>query len=172
MTNQDRDKAWGFTLFGDDIRAELGGKLSLMGLYQSDMIFPGSINFPITISKFILLVMYYEVVGAVDGDINLRVTFGPKNESIIEMPVLRKDLDNLATNVGNEESSEDSERIFHIRLPLVLSPFTIAGTGRLRVRAHYGNGTVLKLGSIAIKQLPDEEFKAITGFPVVPQQPS
>jgi hypothetical protein len=32
--------SWGVSLFCDDIRAELGGKISVMGIYQTDMIFP------------------------------------------------------------------------------------------------------------------------------------
>ena len=51
MTNQDRNKAWGFTLFGDDIRAEVGGKLSLMGMYQGDMFFPSNMALPFLIPK-------------------------------------------------------------------------------------------------------------------------
>jgi hypothetical protein len=167
--DQDRNKAWGFALFGDDVRVELGGKTSLMGIYQSDMLFPGSMKFPFLLPKFIIQVMYYEMVSAIDGDLVFRVTQGSKHDTIAEMPILRKDLRVAATAIGNEEASEDFERIIHIRMPLVLSPFQITEVGRLRVRAHYSDGAVLKLGSIAIRQLPDDEFRVVTGLPVIPQ---
>jgi hypothetical protein len=169
VTDQDRNKAWGFALFGDDVRVELGGKTSLMGVYQSDMLFPGSMRFPFLLPKFVIQIMYYEIVSAIEGDLIFRVTHGPKRETIAEMPVFRKDLRVAATAIGNEEASEDFERIIHIRMPLVLSPFQITEVGRLRVRAHYSDGAVLKLGSIAIRQLPDDEFRAVTGLPVIPQ---
>ena len=151
------------------MRVEMGGKTSLMGMYQSDMLFPGSTKLPFLLPKFIVQIMYYEIFGAIDADLTFRVTFGPKNETIAEMPVLRNDLAGLAAATKNEKTPEDSERIVHIRMPLVLSPFPIPEMGRLRVRAHYGDGAVLKLGSIAIRQIPNEEFQAITGLPVPPQ---
>jgi hypothetical protein len=169
VTDQDRNKAWGFALFGDDVRVELGGKTSLMGMYQSDMLFPGSMKFPFLLPKFIIQIMYYEVVSTIDSDLIFRVTHGFKNETIAEMPVLRKDLGVAVATVGNEEASEDSERVIHIRIPLVLSPFQITEMGRLRVRAHYSDGAVLKLGSIAIRQIPDDEFRIVTGLPITPQ---
>jgi hypothetical protein len=169
VTDQDRNKAGGFALFADDVRVELGGKTSLMGIYQSDMLFPGSMKLPFLLPKFVVQIMYYEIVSVIDGDLTFRVTHGSKHQTIAEMPVLRKDLGIAAAAIGNEEASEDSERIIHIRLPLILSPFQITEMGRLRVRAHYSDGAVLKLGSIAIKQIPDDEFRVVTGLPITPQ---
>jgi hypothetical protein len=165
VTEQDRNKAWGFALFADDLRAELGGKTSLMGIYQSDMLFPGSMKLPFAVPKFVTQVMYYETIGAIKDDVAFRVTFGPDNRPIAEAIVPRKD---LPIDTGNESSGEEAERIIHLRLPLVLSPFVITEAGRLRVRAHYSDGTILKLGSIAIKLMPDDEFQTITGLPVAP----
>jgi hypothetical protein len=169
VTNQDRNKAWGFALFGDDLRLELGAKTSLMGMYQSDMLFPGSAKLPLALAKFVIQIMYYEIVGAIDGDLTFKVTFGPKNQTIAEMPVSRKDLADLAAATNNEEVPEDAERIIHIRMPLALSPFQIAEMGRLKVRAHYSDGAVLKLGSISLRQISDEEFQSTTGLPLIPQ---
>jgi hypothetical protein len=169
VTDQDRNRAWGFALFGDDVRVELGGKTSLMGIYQSDMLFPGSMRFPFLLPKFVIQIMYYEIVSAIEGDLIFRVTHGPKRETIAEMPVQRKDLGGAAAVIGNEEANENSERIIHIRAPLVLSPFQITELGRLRVRVHYSDGAVLKLGSIAIRQIPDDEFRVVTGLPIAPQ---
>lgn len=172
MTDQDRNKAWGFALFGDDVRIELGGKTSLMGMYQADMLFPSSMQLPIVLAKFVIEIMYYEILNAIEGDIVFRISYGPKNQLIAEMPVLRESLGSAAAATANESESEDSERIIHIRMPLVLSPLQLTEMGRLRVRVHYSNGSVLKLGSIAIKQLADDEFQAITGLSVVSPPPS
>jgi hypothetical protein len=67
-------------------------------------------------------------------------------------------------------SDEDKERIFNIRLPIPLVPFQIDQTARLRVRAHYSDGKILKLGSIGIKQVPEAEFQNMLG--IVPPKPN
>lgn len=169
MKAQDRNKAWGFTLFGDDVRVELGNKISLMGLYQSDMLFPMSLKLPFAMSKFVLQIMYYEMLGAIESDFSFKVTYGPNDHDIAEVPVLRKNLATSAVPVG-EEDPEGSERIIHLRIPLVLAPFQVSEMGRIRVRARYSDGAVLKLGSIGLKQLVDAEFQSVTGM--IPPTPS
>jgi hypothetical protein len=165
VTNQDRNKAWGFALFGDDVRAEIGGKTSLMGLYQADMIFPDNLPLPIILSKFVIHIMYYEIIGSIEGDFSFRVSYGPKSQTVAEVPVLRKDLEaQAATTMTDNDSSEDSERIFHIRMPIVLAPFPLQEMGRLRVRVHYGDGAILKLGSIAMKQISESDFQVLSGI--------
>jgi hypothetical protein len=175
VKDQDRNKAWGFTLFGDDIRLEVGGKMSVMGLYQADMLFPNNIPFPINIPKFCVLVMYYEQRGAVEGDVVFKVTYGPENRNLIEFPISRQDLGGQEESVIPPEdvTPEDRERIGHSRIPIVLAPFTIPEKGRLRVRAHYADGSVLKLGSIAVRQMPVDDFNKIFGVgPLQPIPPS
>jgi hypothetical protein len=169
VTNQDRNKAWGYALFGDDLRSELGGKTSFMGLYQADMIFSANIPPPIVLTKFVIQIMYYEVVDSIEGDLSFRVTYGPENQVVVDAPVLRKDLSAAnATNVVADDSAEDSERIFHLRMPIILSPFPLQTMGRLRVRAHYSDGAVLKLGSILMRQISEMEFQVLSG--VTPSQ--
>jgi hypothetical protein len=160
VKEQDRNKAWGFTLFGDDLRLEVGGKMSLMGLYQADLFFPSNITFPVTVPKFCMLIMYYETRDAITDDITFKITFGPENATLIEFLILRKELnDSRAEQIFPEDTTpEDKERIFHSRIPVGLSPFSISGLGRLRVRAHYSDGSILKLGSIAVRQVSVEEF--------------
>jgi hypothetical protein len=166
VKDQDRNKAWGFSLFCDDARSEVGGKTSLMGLYQSDMFFPDNVPLPVMVPKFIIQIMYYEIIGSIEHDISFKVTLGSKDEAIAEIPILRKDIvaplaaENLKNGLAEEE-----ERIFHLRMPLVLSPFHISEMGRLRVRAHYGDGAILKLGSLALRQVSEAEFRGMLGIP-------
>jgi hypothetical protein len=165
VTDQDRNKAWGFALFADDVRAELGGKISLMGLYQADMVFPGNFPLPAIIPKLVIQIMYYEIVGSIEGDFSFKVTFGPDSQQVAEVPVSRADMAPAAMAVSNEpDSVEEKERIFHMRLPLILSPFPIQEMGRLRVRAHYADGAILKMGSIALRQIPEAEFQVLSGM--------
>jgi hypothetical protein len=84
----------------------------------------------------------------------------------MEIPISRKDiLDGQAqTTFTPDSTSEDSERIFSVRMPIALSPFVVSKLGRLRVRAHYSDGKILKLGSIAIRQVPEAEFQSMLGI--------
>jgi hypothetical protein len=163
VIDQDRNKAWGYALFADDIRMEIGGKSSLMGIYQSDIVFPDTTKFPIILPKFVVQIMYFEMADEIKGDLSFKVTFG--RDVIVDAPVARPHL-STATDLSNllpEDPSEDKERIVHIRMPIVISPLPISEMGRLRVRTHYEDGSVLKLGSIAIRQIPEAEFNAATG---------
>lgn len=162
--DQDRNKAWGFALFCDDVRLEIGGKQSLMGLYQADMFFPASAPLPILLPKVVIVINYYEVQGALKEDISFKITFG--DNLIGEAPALRKDIEAAQAQapIPTDASDEDKERIFSLRLPIPISPFRIDQATRLRVRAHYSDGKILKLGSIAIKQVPEVEFQQMLGI--------
>lgn len=165
MKEQDRNKAWGFTLFADDLRTEVGGKQSIMGLYQADMLLPNNLAFPVNLAKFCLLVMYYESGDSIDGDVVFKVTFASNENPLVELAIPRKDL--IGPLVSEPSPAdllpEDTDRILHSRIPIVISPFTIVGVGRLRVRAHYSDGSVAKLGSIAVRQIALEEINKALG---------
>jgi hypothetical protein len=46
-------------------------------------------------------------------------------------------------------------------MPINLSPFQINQMGRLRVRARYSDGKILKLGSLGLKQVPEADFQGM-----------
>jgi hypothetical protein len=167
VTDQDRNKAWGFALFGDDVRAEVGGKLSFMGMYQADMFFPANMPLPIMLPKMVVMILYYEVQGSIEEDIVFRITYGEENGVVGEFSALRKEIleqQAQAQPQNVEIPDEDSERIFSIRLPVTLMPFRMDKMGRLRVRAHFSDGKILKLGSIQMKQVPEAEFQKMIGL--------
>ncbi|MGA2056876.1 MAG: hypothetical protein ABSG88_16370 [Bradyrhizobium sp.] len=171
MKQQDRNKAWGFTLFADDLRVEVAGKVSLMGLYQADMLFPSNLNFPISVSKFCMLVMYYEISGVITDDITFKVTLADLPEPLVEFNMPRKDLLEQVQVVQRpdlEALPDEQERIFHSRIPIALSPLNLPKAGRLRVRAHYSDGSILKLGSISVRQVELDEFNKMVGMAAIP----
>jgi hypothetical protein len=168
--DQDRNKAWGFALFCDDVRAEVGGKLSLMGLYQADMFLPDSSSAPFVLAKFVVTIFYYEIHDALQEDVTFKIIFDDSDEAkvVAEVPVLRRDIAaaraQAQTTLTSSENPEDSERLFSVRMPVTLSPFVAEKMGRLRVRAHFSDGKILKLGSIGLKQIPEAQFQAMVGI--------
>ena len=155
--DQDRRNAWGFSLFADDLRSEAGGKVSLMGIYQDDMIFLG-VSFPIVLPRFVVLISYFEIPDSIKSDVTFKVSYIEEANVIAHTLVHRKD---IQIKSPPEPSNEDKpERIFHARVPLIMSPFPIEQAGPVRVRAHYSDGAILKLGALGIKSITIEEWKA------------
>jgi hypothetical protein len=165
----DRRLRWGFSLFCDDFRPEIGGKVSLMGIYQSDYIFQGPL--PHLAPKFGILIMYYEFYDAPEQKLEFRV-FLPSDDP--EKPTITFPLDRENAPrpeklplVGNE-TEEDSERIFHARIPIIFSPLLLPKAGRIKVRAAFGDGTILRLGSLMARPATDDESKVLFGVPAPP----
>jgi hypothetical protein len=130
MSDQERSKAWGFALFCDDVRVEVGGKLSLMGLYQAEMFFPNNLSLPTLLSKVVIVINYYEVHGALNEDLLFKVTYGDESNLVAEVPISRQQVISEQAQAKNPEGPEDSERIYNIRVPITLSPFRIEKMGR------------------------------------------
>lgn len=165
MTNQFRDKAWGFALFCDDVRAEVGGKLSFMGLYQTEMLFPDNLRLPTLLPKLVVVIMYYEIRDSIPEELTFKITYGDEGVILAEVPISRKDiLSGQIQDTALPESAEDTERVLNVRLPVTFSPFRLEKMGRLRVRAHYSDGKVLRLGSMVMRQIPTGDFQTMMGI--------
>jgi hypothetical protein len=157
LTNKERN-SWGFSLFCDDIRGEIGGKMSAMGIYQTDLIFPPLPDFPFTIPKFCILIKYYELLNAFTDDISVRV-FLPgdaKDSPTVTLPFLRS---TLGATQPLPPLEDDQERLFNLTFPLMLSPCTFKQEGFLKVRVVCGS-TTTNLGSVMIRRArPDENLQ-------------
>lgn len=166
--------SWGFSLFVDDVRSEMGGKMSIMGLYQSDMIFPASQDFPLVLPRFGILIKYYEVQNYFTDDLVVRV-FLPgdsKDAPSMIMPFSRVAL-NAAVPPRQHELEEDQESVFNLTYPILISPLVVKQEGFVKVRIVCG-GVTTNLGSLMIRKArPDEniQFGTLPMPPVPPNQP-
>jgi hypothetical protein len=153
----DRRNAWGFSLFCDDIRVEVGGKLSVMGIYQSDMIFPADVSFPLTVPKFCILIKYFELLDAFSDDLEFRV-FLPGDPADIPSTSTLISRSALPKPEHPKNFEPDQEKIFTATVPIVFGPFPIKQEGFLKVRVQCG-GVTTNLGSLMIRnQRPDEQM--------------
>src|SRR5215467_682878 len=82
----------GYTLFCDDIRLEVGNKVTLVGIYTTGMVVPQS--FPITLPKFCLWINYQEPMDATWREIKFQVLAPgqekPIAESVLELETFRQ----------------------------------------------------------------------------------
>jgi hypothetical protein len=149
------DDAWGFALFADDLRDEVGGKQSVMGLYQHDLILTAP-SLPVMLPKLVILIMYYEKAGAISSDLRFRIEipeFSEGQSPVSDIPVRRIDLPNPSLG----KSDDESEAIFHFRIPVIASPFPVLATGPIKVRCHYDDGQVLRLGRLNLIHRPEKK---------------
>lgn len=148
--------SWGFSLFCDDIRPEIGGKYSLMGVYQADILFPSPA--PFSVPKFGILVKYYETIDSRTDDLSLRVYLpgDQKDAPTLTMPVPRPEIGPRPPDL-----EEDQERIFAATVPIMFAPLIVTKEGYIKVRMFRGD-IVTNLGSLKVRQIrPDEK---ILGF--------
>jgi hypothetical protein len=147
---QEGRKSWGTTIFADDLRQETGNKFSLMGVYQFDMIVQQ--DFPISLPKFAILINYYEIKGAFNEGLNVKI-FLPGNKE--DAPQLTWQIDGTARdNVKSpyEVVEADAERLFTLTIPIILTPIIINEEGFIKVRVQCGD-TTTKLGRLMIRKI-------------------
>ena len=73
-----------FTILCDDIRQEIGNKISLMGVYGKDIVVP---FFPFTFPKLCLWMVAKEVQNELDG-MRIQVTINAGTPINVDMPNL------------------------------------------------------------------------------------
>ncbi len=144
--------AWGMSIFCDDIRQEVAGKLSLIGVYGPDMVMAGA--FPMVYPKLCIFVSYYEIVDSSTADLSLKISVKTKdNEMVInETQLPRKDV--MANRLPIDQALGDTEsgRVNIFRLPIIFSPFHIPGECLLKVRMHCDD-VITKLGVLWIRAI-------------------
>lgn len=141
-----------FCLFADDIRHEVNGKVSLIGMYQGGMNVAGPL--PVPLPKLVIQTYintpldqpFQEV--SVDLMFNDQVlqNFSPPAQSVKDMQ-------------GNLPQFADS-RLISMLMVLVLQPFNVTEEGRLYVRAHL-DGEVLESNALRVRvvdAIPEAPF--------------
>lgn len=156
---------WGFSLFCDDVRFELGGKMSVAGIYQADMVFPAEQSFPIILPKFGIFLKYYELQdSSLTADILVRIFLpGDQNDAPSVVLPFNRSLLTAAAPPRRYDLEPDQERVFNITYPIVFSPLMIKQEGFIKVRALSGE-TTTKLGSLMIRRAQADESLQLPNF--------
>jgi hypothetical protein len=149
----DGPEAYGDTIFCDDIRAEIGGKLTFVGMYTTVMFVYGT--FPFVIPKFALRIVYRQRHDSiilpikfwifVPGDSDEK----PSIELVIPDEAAQQTIDNVMkmAATAQETMQHPYATIFS---QMILSPFLIREPGMLKVRAVRGD-RLIRLGALLIK---------------------
>lgn len=127
----------GYTIFCDDVRQEIGGKVTLVGMYAGRLI----TDIPVMLPKLSLFIIYQEKIGMRASKFNLQV-LGMDNEVLWEQAFNSADGHVL-------HSDEPEPRAVQLAVPLFIMPFQIDKPGYISVRALRGKHEI-DLGSLAI----------------------
>jgi hypothetical protein len=152
MLTRDSQDYVAYTIFCDDIRQEIGGKVSYMGVYRGGKLFAHS-PFPLTLPKFGLAVHYAQKKGHFVRPTSLRVYLPGDDEgkpSIeAEFPTVIDELNGDAPPIAGTDPT-----FIAAMIQLVLAPLVITQSGPIKVRAVRGD-EMIRLGTLEVHQAPD-----------------
>jgi hypothetical protein len=155
------ESPYGVTIFCDDIRQEVNGKLTLVGCYGSELHIIGV--YPAELPAFAAL-------------INIRVPYKSKLESL-KLVVSKEEsgeleeIFNAQVDIAQAQDTSDDikalietgERMLGVSIPCKLPPVRFLGDGIIKVRAYLDGEVEVKIGSLPVS-LHDPE--AVTSFEI------
>jgi hypothetical protein len=137
---------YGYTVFCDDIRQEVGGKYSYIGIYRAKIILQGT--FPAALPKFcfaVNLVLRPKDIRKLKDSIIIKI-FPPGPEDV--EPMLTAEIPHEKLAEAPMPDSEDP--LLTITFNAMATPLELKEEGRIRVRAFCG-ANEWKLGSIDVR---------------------
>ena len=130
------------TTYCDDIRQEIGGKLSLIGVYNGVMYVP---QFPVTLPKLWIKATY--VCNRDDPPKSLKMRVYKNNEPVVDLDALP---DYLAQLANMPESGvplpEGTQKVISSHAQVCLSPLVLDAPCTLRIAAFIGKNEIRGVG--------------------------
>jgi hypothetical protein len=154
----DFSEPFAVSIFCDDIRQEVGGKLSFMGVYYGAMYVP---QFPIQLPKFCVNVTFYEPKTMAEARVEpviIRV-FMPNDADTTPSAegVLQPGKEIISLLPPSELLDEpDVPQLAIANAMFLQAPVVIQLPGRIRVRCEYPGGQILKAGSLRVEHQPGQ----------------
>lgn len=137
------------SLFSDDIRHEIGGKVSYIGVYNSALMMP---SFPANLSKLCVTVKLLNPPSEPFKEAIFRVL---KDEEILAEGVITgEETHKFSQAAGTDDGIDPENRLMAIQSIFVFSPLVVEGPCILRVRVIV-DGAELKGSGLRISAAPD-----------------
>jgi len=143
--------AYGYTIFCDDIRQEVGGKTSYIGVYRQTMFVSG--EFPIVLPKIAMGFSYIQPVSAELGEVEIQIWFpGDADDQPSARGMLPYNKDQQIPLPDGAEQSDDT--VCRMEGIIIFAPLILRGEGKIKVRAKRGD-EITKLGTLFVRRAPD-----------------
>jgi hypothetical protein len=136
----------GHVIFCEDIRSEIGSKLSFMGSYMDNMLVTQP--FPVTIQKLSLFITYIEKLDAKREKVAIKI-FLPGDPEDKPTGVSEIPMDEILANTPKTTVSGKEGKKIVVRFALVLSPLVIKEAGEIVVSAHHDDDS-FELGKLDV----------------------
>jgi hypothetical protein len=145
-------------IYCDDIRQEINGKASLMGVYGTEMLFP---EFPVIAPKFCVHVSLRFPANQRPTE-SLQINLLKDDEVIGSIAIDKETLQSPRQSPATKDLPEE-ERILTLQGMLVFTPFSVDAPCKIKMRADF-DGKELR-GNGLIIRLPTDEERAANGWP-------
>lgn len=140
---------YGYSIFCDDIRNEVGGKLSFIGCYSSVMFVTR--GFPFILPKFCIHSFVVTSAEQPFRSVFIRCYVPTRRDPIIDERIETPNIPAQRSMVSELEPGFQAPRQLVASASLVLSPFDVMGPGLISVRALVdGASEELSLGSLRV----------------------
>jgi hypothetical protein len=145
MTTITWPSPFGYVIFCDDVREEVGGKLTIVGAYGADMVIAAIL--PVTIAKFAMVVKYFERPGESTEPVRIEVYFPGDEEgkpaTALDLPV--EEIRNMPPPKGYKNEDLRIGTTFQVLFP----PTVFQTEGFVRVQAIRGQD-IVRLGRLRV----------------------
>jgi hypothetical protein len=150
------DARWephGFTIFCDDLREEVSGKTTYVGVYQDVMYVFGAL--PVMVPKLSFAIHLFHEPDVRFEALEMRIALPGE---AVDAPGIRFDIDPQTLPAEMPAPDEFGDVLLrprrHLTFKLELAPFQVQKYGRIRVSALW-DGTFVPLGSLLVAPVPD-----------------
>lgn len=147
MALLDSPDVFGTTIFCDDIRTEIDGKVTFVGVYSQQMFIHG--EFPVTLPKFSFGIIFVQKKSVFEANLGIRI-FLPGDAD--DAPSVQADLSEGhegAILAAASASPDTPQAIVVLRSNLVLAPLEIKQAGAIKVRIAR-RGDLVRLGALEV----------------------
>jgi hypothetical protein len=136
----------GFVIFCDDVRFELGGKTTYVGVYGDDMLFSSSV--PVQVPQLCVVVVIRIHADQAPFDGIFKITKA-SDETVLAEGVFEFSSDDEPSSEPYLGSEPDPAVYLEQTIVVTLRNFVIDKSDRIKVRAHWGD-TECRLGSMQV----------------------
>jgi hypothetical protein len=159
----DSGRPFGYSLFCDDVRQEVGGKLSYIGVYFGVMFVQ---SFPVTFPKFVVSVTFCEppeMTVKRTWAVPIRVFIPGYDDPVATAEIPPASEQNIDAALKSDLPPDpDVPKMMMGQVAFAMTPLVLGEPGRIKVRAFYSDDLIIRMGSLRIERMPTETTIAPT----------
>jgi hypothetical protein len=147
--------AFGYSIFCDDIRHEVGNKITCVGIYPNVMYVHS--DFPFTLPKFAISVTYTERLALeTKGSVPVHVFLPGQEEPFLTGEIPVEEMRGAVPTQELDLPNMPKPQFGHFRIQVVFAPLVLNEPGYIKVQA-VREGDEIKLGVLKVIPAPQAQ---------------